>query len=162
MVLAIHYFQCYYQANKDLTSYKKSKSQKNIYLSNYHLIMFLFFLFLTILNPHRIVSKTDKFETLQCHLRIEKRGKRQYIGVSLVHLYICIKNEVLKMVPSLLPSSNQYSFPYQLTHVSAWRKRLDNLRAVCPYHSGLPQHSRTPDKNETRWLMAFLGVCSKS
>ena len=52
-------------------------------LSPHHLSAFLFF---TILNPHRSVSKTEaapyKFETLQCQLRIVKRGERQYITVS--------------------------------------------------------------------------------
>ena len=61
------------------------------------------------------------------------------------------------MVPSLLPSSNQNSFPYQLTHVSAWRKKTWQLAGCLP----LPQWLAAAVEhliriNETRWLMAFL------
>ena len=61
VVLAIHYFQCYCLANKDLEFYKKSNlEQKTI---AYATITILFFvLFFTILNPHKSVSK-------QTHLR---------------------------------------------------------------------------------------------
>ena len=120
-------------------------------LSPHHLSAFLFF---TILNPHRSVSKKEaapyKFETLQFQLRIVKRGERQYITVSLAHLYVM--NEVLKMVPSLLPSSNQYSFPYQLTQRAMSQleeKDLTTCGLSAPASAAVAcRSSRTPDKNQ--------------